>query len=206
MGKFKKQIDYWIHHVWVLFALLVSTALLILYLACREELLLILVLFFVGFVTLYFTSNMVIVMLFSIVFTGLLYIINIGQTQGSLWQNHGGFWQNPGHDSLWQNPGHDSLWQNPGHDSLWQNPGHDSLWQTMSLGVMSIEGMTDASASSTQPASTAELLAQSFPNTPTTPEDIEKLKLQIDLLDKLEKLGPLISTVSSMSSYMKTDK
>ena len=188
MGKFKKQIDYWIHHVWVLFALLVSTALLILYLACREELLLILVLFFVGFVTLYFTSNMVIVMLFSIVFTGLLYIINIGQTQGSLWQNHGGFWQNPG------------------HDSLWQNPGHDSLWQTMSLGVMSIEGMTDASASSTQPASTAELLAQSFPNTPTTPEDIEKLKLQIDLLDKLEKLGPLISTVSSMSSYMKTDK
>ena len=178
MGKFKKQIDYWIHHVWVLFALLVSTALLILYLACREELLLILVLFFVGFVTLYFTSNMVIVMLFSIVFTGLLYIINIGQSQGSLWQSQGSLWQNHG----------------------WQS-------QVSLGGGMSIEGMTDASASYTQPVpSAAELLAHTFPNTPTTSEDIEKLKLQIDLLDKVEKLGPLISTVSSLSSFMKTDK
>lgn len=172
--KFLKNSDFILHNVWVLFTFFVFTSLLIVYLACCQDIIAILVLFLVGFIVYFFTSNMVIVMFLAIVFTGLIRFTDIG------------------HSPLLHLGSHSLLFE--GMEDAAESD--DTSTNDSSHNMVS----SSSSSSSPSPSSSSPSLPTSSPIEPsstTTLADLEKLKLQNAILDKIEKLGPLIGTVSS---------
>ena len=167
--KFLKNSDFILHNVWVLFTFFVFTSLLIVYLACCQDIIAILVLFLVGFIVYFFTSNMVIVMFLAIVFTGLIRFTDIG------------------HSPLLHLGSHSLLFE--GMEDAAESDDNDSSTTDSSNNKVS----PSSPSSSSLPTSSSPL----EPSSTTTLADLEKLKLQNAILDKIEKLGPLIGTVSS---------
>lgn len=84
MGGTKKeqsqQVDLFLHNVWVLFGFYIFTILFIIYLAIHQDTLSILVLFLIGFLVYFFTSNMVVVMVIAVAFTGLIRFVDLSDT------------------------------------------------------------------------------------------------------------------------------
>ena len=175
--KFLKNSDFILHNVWVLFTFFVFTSLLIVYLACCQDIIAILVLFLVGFIVYFFTSNMVIVMFLAIVFTGLIRFTDIG------------------HSPLLHLGSHSLLFEGmeDAADSDESTDSNDSSTTDSSNNKVSPSSSPLPSPSSSLPTSSSPL----EPSSTTTLADLEKLKLQNAILDKIEKLGPLIGTVSS---------
>lgn len=178
--QWQRQTYLFLHNWWVLFALFLLAMLMIIYLACHQDLLSILVLFLVGFIVYFFTSNMVVVITIAIVFTGLIRFTNIDDS----FQIHLG--------SQLDYPWH--MVEGMTNDiDISDSGGGGQVYRIDKTEKLEPEAAPIPS----------KLLEQTFSSSSTTSADLEKLRLQKEILEKVERMEPLISTVTRFSGLMK---
>jgi len=169
-----RQVDFFLHNVWVLFAFVLLSGTTIIYLAVAQDILSILVLFLIGFLVYFFTSNMVIVLTLALVFTALFRCTHTNQSlQIVLGQNSNNLW----------------YWEGMQNESDSDNDSDTDISGSSLIAVDNI-----------QPAPTpSSLLEQTFPTSPPTDAELEKYRLQNNILEKIQSLQPLFSSIATMS-------
>jgi len=182
-SSWQRQIGFFLHNIWILFAFVLLAGMTIIYLAIAQDILSILVLFLMGFLVYFFTSNMVIVITLSLVFTALFRCTHTNQSLQIVLGQHS--------NDLWYLEG---MKNKNEHDSSGNDTDSDDGDDIDISGVLlNYDNVKAAPVPSS-------LLEQSFTGGPPTDAELEKYRLQSNILDKIQSLQPLISAVANMSS------